>query len=74
MCLGLIRLSRLEGIIFAAPSPEFGAFTGQQTKGALFSKELIVECGIAARESIELLQSFFKQMRKKRKAERERKA
>lgn len=68
MCLGLIRLSRVEGIFYAAPSPEYGAFTGQQRRGALFSKELIVECGVAAEDSIQLLQSFFNHIRKQRKA------
>lgn len=73
MCLGLIRLSRLDCVIYGAQSPEFGGTTGYDKKGALFVKELVIEGGIKEEQSTLLLKSFFGRIREKRKVDRERK-
>lgn len=74
MCLGLIRLSRLDGVVYAAQSPEYGGASQPQAGGALFAKELVIEFGVREEQSLSLLRSFFSHIRKLRKAQRERKA
>jgi tRNA(adenine34) deaminase len=75
MCMGLIMLSRLEGVIFAATSTLFGCERFNGATLPLYAKHLKIEGGVKAKESIALLQSFFKSVRKKRKeASHERKS
>lgn len=65
MCMGLIRLSRLAGVVYAAASPLFG-FRLDNTEGlSVYKKDAfaIIE-GIRAEESVALLQKFFQQKRK----------
>jgi tRNA(adenine34) deaminase len=71
MCLGLIQLSRIEGVVFGAKSHLFGSrlHTGPQLPS--YAKHLKVEGGIKEAESIALLKAFFKDVRKKRKDSRE---
>ncbi len=73
MCLGLIRLSRLDGVVCAAQSTEYGGISQQKAGGALFAKELVIEFGVRKEQSLSLLRSFFKHIRKLRKAQSERK-
>lgn len=68
MCLGLIRLSRLDGVVYAAASPEFGGVSQSNGNGALFAKELKIESGLQEEQALLLLQSFFRRIRKQRKA------
>lgn len=70
MCLGLIQLSRIEGIVFGAHSPLFGSGLKDSTKLPSYAKELKIEGGIKEQESIALLQAFFKSARKKEKGKR----
>lgn len=71
MCLGLIQLSRLEGVIFGATSPLFGSGLSVSTKQPSYAKNLKITGGINDEKSIMLLQAFFKQLRKKRKDDNE---
>ncbi len=67
MCIGLIQLSRIEGIVFAALSPLFGSGLSNPKNLPLYAKHLEIERGIGEEKSIQLLQAFFKNKRKKRK-------
>jgi tRNA(adenine34) deaminase len=67
MCIGLIQLSRIEGVVFGAQSKFFGSGLGDLTHLPSYAKHLKVEGGIGEKESIALLQSFFKTLRKKGK-------
>ena len=66
MCIGLIQLSRIDCIVYGAPSPLFGSSNLNLLASAPpYAKQLRVESGVRAQECIALLQSFFKQKRKK---------
>ena len=66
MCFGLIQLSRISGIVFGVKSPLFG-FGYKKEKGIpLFKKDLIIKEGVKKKECKELLQQFFKTIRKKK--------
>lgn len=71
MCLGLIELSRLEGVIYGAQSHLFGALSRVGEKIPLYKKSFVIEGGVEEQQSIELLQSFFKKVRKTRKVSSE---
>lgn len=68
MCLGLIQLSRINGICFGTASPLFG--TGLEKTDLDFSfyeKKVHVISGVRQQECVELLQLFFKRRREKKK-------
>lgn len=67
MCIGLIQLSRIDGVIFGAQSTLFGSGLGDVARLPSYAQHLKIEGGIRAEESIKLLQAFFKTLRKKRK-------
>lgn len=67
MCLGLIKLCRLKGIVYGAKSHLFGALTDDDHKPSFYNKSLAVQGGVLEAESIALLQTFFKKVRKMRK-------
>ncbi len=67
MCLGLIKLSRLKGVVYGAKSHLFGAFTCDSENLSFYTKGLSIEGGVKEQESIDLLQAFFKQVRKMRR-------
>lgn len=71
MCIGLIQLSRVDNIVYGAPSPLFGSVINVVALPS-YAKQLRIECGIREQECIALLQSFFKTVRKKRKDRSER--
>ncbi|MBM3893422.1 nucleoside deaminase [Candidatus Dependentiae bacterium] len=71
MCIGLIQLSRVDAIVYGAPSPLFGSIINGLTLPT-YAKQLRIECGIREQECVALLQSFFKTVRKKRKDRSER--
>ncbi len=66
MCMGLMRLSRLEGVVYGADSLLFG-YSLDKRDGVQLYKENVLNVikGVCAQESIELLQQFFKQKRVK---------
>lgn len=67
MCLGLIQISRIEGVIFGAQSHLFGSRLYADGRLPSYAKHLTVEGGVGETESIALLKAFFKNLRKKRK-------
>jgi tRNA(adenine34) deaminase len=67
MCIGLIQLSRIEGLIFGAPSPLFGSVEIARLALPSFAKHLKIESGICSKECAAPVQAFFRTARKKRK-------
>lgn len=65
MCLGLIQLSRLEGLVYGAKSPQFG-FESVLAEYPVIRSVVHVECGIMAEECSGLLRSFFLKKRRER--------
>ncbi|MCA9769838.1 nucleoside deaminase [Candidatus Dependentiae bacterium] len=69
MCMNLIILSRLEGVVFGAPSPLFGYSNQNQLDNddglPLYKRDALsaIVC-IQSEKSVELLKQFFKQKRK----------
>jgi tRNA(adenine34) deaminase len=65
MCMGLIKLSRLEGIVYGAASPVFGFRLDNQEDLWVYRRDAfpIIE-GVKAEESAALLKSFFHKKRK----------
>ena len=67
MCFGLIQLSRIEKIIFGAPSTLFGASLMMANNLPTYAKHLQVEGGVKRQECLEVIKMFFKEKRKKGK-------
>lgn len=67
MCIGLIRLSRIKGLIYAAKSPLFG-YCGPEVVAMPMYKDisLIILSGLMEDEAKSLLQEFFKEKRVQR--------
>jgi tRNA(adenine34) deaminase len=66
MCMGLIKLSRLVGVVYAAPSPLFGFRLDNQDDLWVYKRDAIsVIEGIKQEESAALLKKFFHNKRKK---------
>jgi len=67
MCMGLIQLSRIEGIVFGTQSSLFGCGLGREQKPPIYAQQgLQIHGNVKAMESIALLQTFFKSIRKKK--------
>ena len=64
MCINLIKLSRLAGVIYGAPSPLFGFQLDKTAQFSVYKRDTfsIIE-GVCSDESAELLKSFFKKKR-----------
>ena len=67
MCMGLIKLSRIEGIVFGATSSMFGSGLADLKHAPTYTTGITIEGGCKKQESIALLQAFFKNVRKKEK-------
>ena len=66
MCMGLIKLSRLGGVVYGAPSPLFGFRLDNQDDLWVYKKDTFSTIeGIKKEESAALLRSFFHKKRKK---------
>lgn len=64
MCIGLIKLSRVEGVVFGAASPLFGYRLDNNVAYQLYKDDTITIIeGVCASESATILQRFFKQRR-----------
>lgn len=64
MCMGLIKLSRIEGIVFGAASPLFGYRLDNNIAYQLYKDDTITIIeGVRAAEAAAILQLFFKQRR-----------
>ncbi|HSC24728.1 MAG TPA: nucleoside deaminase [Candidatus Babeliales bacterium] len=68
MCMGLIKLSRLAGVVYGAQSPLFGFHRDNEEQNWLIKKNnfLIIE-GVAAEETAALLKDFFYSKRASKK-------
>ncbi len=67
MCMGLIKLSRLDGIVYGAASPLFGfRLDNQEDLWVYKSDALKVIEGIGAAEAAIMLKNFFYKKRKKK--------
>ncbi len=67
MCMGLITLSRLDTVVFGAPSDLFGSGLSNRDTLPSYAKNLNIVKGVKKEECIILLQTFFKKARKKEK-------
>lgn len=68
MCMALIRLSRLQGMVFGADSPLFAHRLDNVDVVSVYNKDpLLTVSGVHKEESSELLKKFFKQKRKESK-------
>jgi len=64
MCVGLILLSRVDRIVYAAESPLFGYRLDKQGMLALYMKHIKgVTSGVLENDSIRLLREFFSKKR-----------
>jgi len=72
MCFGLIKLSRLEGVVFGAPSNLFGIGLHDLENIKNYAKDIKIVPGVKEKECIEVLKKFFNTVRKKKKEKRER--
>ena len=65
MCIGLIRLSRIKGLVYGAKSPQFG-FCAPEILAVPMYKEisLLVVSGVMEQEAKAVLQIFFKERRR----------
>lgn len=67
MCMGLIALSRLEGVVFGAASPLFGYRLDKDADIWLYKKDAVQSIeGVCALQSTEILKKFFKKQRNRR--------
>ena len=66
MCMGLIKLSRLTGVVYGAESPLFGFSLDNEEDAWLYKKGIIsIVEGIGGDEAADLLKNFFHKKRKK---------
>ncbi len=65
MCFSLMRLSRIDGLVFAASSPRFGYQLDNITTSSVYKKDIIVMSGLCKESAQALLKKFFKIQRKK---------
>jgi tRNA(adenine34) deaminase len=66
MCMALIRLSRLQGVVFGADSPLFAHRLDNVDVVSVYNKDLLLTVrGVHQQEASALLKQFFKQKRKK---------
>ncbi|MFA5074505.1 MAG: nucleoside deaminase [Candidatus Babeliales bacterium] len=71
MCLGLIKLSRIKGLVFGACCKEFGFGYNDVKICNFYKKNLIIKQGLKEVESVDILKKFFKGLRLKGKAKGE---
>jgi tRNA(adenine34) deaminase len=66
MCMGLIKLSRLAGVVYGATSPLFGFHLDNNDDLGVYKKDVffVIE-GVMVNETTELLKNFFYNRRKK---------
>jgi tRNA(adenine34) deaminase len=66
MCMGLVKLSRLAGVVYGAGSPLFGFHLDNEEDHWVYKKDVfpVIE-GVMVNETAELLKNFFYNKRKK---------
>ena len=67
MCLGLMKLSRLKGVIFGAKSTLFGLGVNFDKLPVFYKKGFEFQGGVLQEASLDVLKQFFKLARKGRK-------
>lgn len=64
MCMGLVRLSRMDGIVFAASSPLFGYRLDKNLTYQVYKDDTIkIIEGVCLEEAVDMLKKFFKKRR-----------
>lgn len=65
MCMGLVKLSRLAGVVYGAASPLFGFHLDNQESHWVYKRDVmpVIE-GVMVDEAAELLKKFFHKKRK----------
>ena len=67
MCMGLIYLSRLDGVVYGADSPLFGYRLDKVDTSRVYKEDtLAIVAGVCAEQAASLLKWFFQDKRKKR--------
>jgi tRNA(Arg) A34 adenosine deaminase TadA len=66
MCIGLIKLSRIESIVFGTRSNLFGCGLSDHQNLPAYARDIDITGGIEASESVTLLRTFFKTARSKK--------
>ena len=64
MCFGLIKLSRIEGLVLGAKSPLFGFGHEDHKNLQTLKKDLVIKIGVKKNESLELIKIFFEKLRR----------
>lgn len=65
MCLGLMKLSRLKGVVFGAKSPLFGLGVSFDKLPLFYRKDFKIIEGVKKEECVDLLKKFFKLTRER---------
>ncbi len=65
MCMALIRLSRIERVVYGAKSPLFG-YRLDNAKPSSVYKNVAIDGGICAPQATQLMKQFFKEKRQKK--------
>ena len=63
MCMGLIKLSRMQGIVYGAPSPLFGYHLDNQDGLPVYKIDTLIISGIGEEQAANILKKFFREKR-----------
>jgi tRNA(adenine34) deaminase len=66
MCYSLMRLSRLEKLVFGAPSARFGYQLDNVATSSVYKKVMEIVSGVCSMQSQQLLKQFFQMQRTKK--------
>lgn len=66
MCIGLIRLSRLDGIVYGATSPLFGSGLDIAIPSQVYKSDIAIVGGVLQDQAAVLLKEFFQNKRKEK--------
>lgn len=64
MCMGLIRLSRLDGVVYGATSPLFGSGFNVVAQSPVYKSDIAIVGGVLQEQAAVLLKEFFQNKRK----------
>lgn len=66
MCFGLIKLSRLDRLVYGAQSPRFGCQLDKVATSSVYKRTMIISSGVCQDEAQALMKQFFQKQRKKK--------
>jgi tRNA(adenine34) deaminase len=66
MCMALIRLSRLNGIVYGATSPLFGSCLDGAIPSQVYKSDIAIVGGVLQDQAAVLLKEFFQNKRKEK--------